>query len=43
MILASYKPRDQRDLAEWLVSTMRKDTVKGLAADYDDSQADANS
>jgi hypothetical protein len=39
MILSSYKPRDQRDLAEWLVSTMSPDTVKGLAADYDEASA----
>ncbi len=42
MIISSYKPRDQRDLAEWLVSIMRPNTVKGLAADYDESEADAN-
>lgn len=39
MIETSYKPRDQRDLAEWLVSTMSPDTVKGLAADYDEASA----
>lgn len=36
MIENSYKPRDQRDLAEWIVGLLRPDQVEWLASDYDE-------
>lgn len=41
MIEDAYKPRDQRDLAEWIVSAMPSDTVAGLAEDWDQWNEDA--
>lgn len=38
MITNSWKPREQRELAEWIASNLRRETVKGLAADYDETE-----
>lgn len=41
MVLNSYKPREQRDLAEWIVYSMKPDVVIGLADDFDEMNEDA--
>lgn len=41
MVLNSYKPREQRDLAEWIVESMNPEVVIGLAADFDEVNEDA--
>ena len=41
MVLNSYKPREQRDLAEWIVDSMKPEVVSGLAADFDEVNEDA--
>lgn len=40
MIEISYKPRDMRELAECLVRWMQPDVVEGLAADFDEANAE---
>jgi hypothetical protein len=38
MISNSWKPREQRELAEWIAGQLPPETVKSLAADYDETE-----
>jgi len=38
MIANSWKPREQRELAEWIAGELPPETVKGLAADFDETE-----
>ena len=41
MVINSYKPREHRELAEWIVDSMKPEVVSGLAADFDEVNEDA--
>lgn len=40
LMLNAYKPREQREIAEWFVLCMKPEVVESLANDYDELNED---